>query len=181
MIRKLVVAAAVTGLLIAGCSQEQPAAPAQSKAEAKPAVVPAAPAPAVSAVQPAAPAVPAPPAPPAEAVKPAAPAAETHKTSEPATAPAKPATPVAPVAPTAAVKPAVKIPSAPDTLVLTASQGQVTLPHLVHAKLFPCATCHGDGTPGKIDLTKDAAHELCRDCHKAKGAGPTACGECHRK
>jgi len=66
-------------------------------------------------------------------------------------------------------------------VILPASQGQVTLPHLVHAKLFPCATCHGDGTPGKIDLTKDTAHELCRDCHKAKGAGPTACGGCHKK
>jgi predicted CXXCH cytochrome family protein len=57
----------------------------------------------------------------------------------------------------------------------------VTLPHLTHAKLFPCATCHGDGTPGKIGLTKDTAHALCRDCHKAKGAGPTACGGCHKK
>jgi predicted CXXCH cytochrome family protein len=66
-------------------------------------------------------------------------------------------------------------------ITLEASQGAVTLPHLAHAKEFPCATCHGDGTPGKFDLTKDSAHALCRDCHKAKGAGPTACGGCHKK
>lgn len=180
MIRMPFVVLAVTCLFITACGQEQPS-PAQPKPEAKPTVAPAAPAPAAPAVRPAAPTVPAPPSPPAEAFKPAAPAAEMPKTSEPATAPAKPAAPAAPVAPTTSAKPAVKLPAVPDTLTLTASQGQVTLPHLAHAKLFPCATCHGDGTPGKIELTKDTAHALCRDCHKAKGAGPTACGECHKK
>ncbi|MCM2263955.1 MAG: cytochrome c family protein [Desulfuromonadales bacterium] len=73
------------------------------------------------------------------------------------------------------------MPDAPDNLILPASQGQVSFPHLAHAKSFPCATCHGNGTPGKIDLTKDTAHALCRDCHKAKSKGPTACGDCHKK
>jgi predicted CXXCH cytochrome family protein len=68
-----------------------------------------------------------------------------------------------------------------DTLILEASQGNVTLHHLAHAQKFPCATCHGEAAPGKIDLTKETAHTLCRDCHKAKGAGPTACGGCHKK
>ena len=30
-------------------------------------------------------------------------------------------------------------------------------------------------------LDKDAAHALCKDCHSKKGAGPTKCGECHKK
>jgi predicted CXXCH cytochrome family protein len=44
-----------------------------------------------------------------------------------------------------------------------------------------CKTCHGEGTPAKIELEKDAAHALCKDCHKTKGAGPTKCGDCHKK
>lgn len=166
MIRMLVVALAATGLLITGCSQEQPAQP---KPSAKPAVEPA---------TPVVPATPAPPVVAPEPAKPAVPPAATPKVAEPVPAPVKPAEPTAPATP---VKPAVKIPTVPDTLTLAASQGKVTLSHLVHAKLFPCATCHGDGTPGKINLDKEAAHALCRDCHKAKGTGPTACGECHKK
>jgi cytoskeletal protein RodZ len=69
----------------------------------------------------------------------------------------------------------------PELVTLEASQGPVTLSHLDHAKAFPCATCHGDGTPGALRLGKDAAHTLCRDCHKAKGAGPTSCTGCHKK
>jgi hypothetical protein len=91
--------------------------------------------------------------------------------------PVPPAEPAKPAAPTAAAKP----PQVADTLVLEASQGKVTLPHLMHAKQFPCATCHGEATPGKITLDKDTAHALCRECHQAKGMGPTACGGCHKK
>ena len=189
MIGKLVVVLSITGLIIIGCSQEQPPTPVQPKPQPAPAAEPATPAP------PAVPAAPAPSAPAAEPAKPAVSVAEAPKTPAPV-APAAPAAPVAPAKPAAAAAPAAPAapspPPAPEkpaakeidvvaTVILPASQGQVTLPHLVHAKMFPCATCHGDGTPGKIGLTKDTAHALCRDCHKAKGAGPTACGGCHKK
>lgn len=176
MMRMLFIALTLTGLVLVGCGQNQPSPPAQPKPEAKPpaeasAPQPTAPVPTASpAVQPT-PAPQPPPAPP-ETTKPV-------EAAKPAAAPI--AAPAVPAAPPAPAKPAVKIPNVPDTLILPASQGQITLPHLAHAKLFPCATCHGDGTPGKIGLTKDTAHALCRDCHKAKGAGPTACGACHKK
>jgi hypothetical protein len=41
--------------------------------------------------------------------------------------------------------------------------------------------CHGEGTPAKIELDKDKAHALCKECHTTKGAGPTKCGDCHKK
>jgi nucleoid-associated protein YgaU len=156
MIRVLLAALVATGLFLAGCSQEQKTAPTQPKAALEPA------APAI----PAAPLAPATPVPPAEPAKPAAPAE-----------PAKPAAPAAAAKPGTAAKP----PQVADTLILEASQGKVTLPHLMHAKLFPCATCHGEATPGKITLDKDTAHALCRECHQTKGMGPTACGGCHKK
>ena len=121
----------------------------------------------------AAPAQPAAPPPPAPA-KPAVPvAAETVK------APSAPA-PAMPAPSPATAKPA-KPAAVADVLILPASQGKVTLHHLRHAQKFPCATCHGEATPGKLQLTKDTAHELCRDCHQAKGAGPTGCNGCHQK
>ena len=131
-----------------------PTAPPTTVAEPPPAPLPAT--------------APAPPPPTPVPDKPAA--AVTEPSKPPAVAPAP--APQQPAAPTAKV---------PDSVILAASQGQVNLPHLVHAKAFPCATCHGDGTPGKIGLGKDAAHNLCRDCHKAKGAGPTTCAGCHKK
>ena len=168
----------VAAMSVTGCgSQEQPAKPAAPVATtpAQPAAPPPAPVPHPAVIPPAAPTpavpvateAPKPPAAPV-AAKPAAPAEAKPAATVPAAAPAKPA---------AAAKP----PTVADTLVLEASQGKVTLPHLAHAKMFPCATCHGEATPGKIGLTKDTAHALCRDCHKAKGAGPTACGDCHKK
>ena len=170
-----ILAAAV--LVVSACgSPEQPPAKSAPSAVTTPAPAPTAPPvpaapPATVAEPPPAPhpaPAPAPPPPPAAPVKPAAALAETPKAPAPAPAPA----PAQPAAPTAKI---------PDSITLAASQGQVTLPHLAHAKSFPCATCHGDGTPGKISLTKDTAHELCRDCHKAKGAGPTTCAGCHKK
>jgi outer membrane biosynthesis protein TonB len=164
-------------LLVSACgSPEQPPAKSAPPAVATPAPLPPAPAvpvapPATVVVPPPAPQpapAPAAPPPPAEPVKPAAPVADAPKA--PAAAPVPAAT--QPAAPTAKI---------PDSVTLAASQGQVTLPHLAHAKSFPCATCHGDGTPGKIGLNKDAAHNLCRDCHNAKGAGPTTCTGCHKK
>ncbi len=132
---------------------------------------------------------PAPATPPAPVTLPAAAPVETPKTAtagkEPLQAGAPAAVPVPapamPAAPATPPKAAANRPVAAETITLPASQGPVALPHLLHARLFPCATCHGDGTPGKIDLTKDTAHALCRDCHQAKGAGPTSCTGCHKK
>lgn len=69
-------------------------------------------------------------------------------------------------------------PTAPS--VLKAKNGNVTFNHKSHAKV-DCKTCHTKGEPGKMELDKDSAHKLCMGCHKEKGAGPTKCGECHKK
>jgi predicted CXXCH cytochrome family protein len=72
--------------------------------------------------------------------------------------------------------------NAPETIVLKASNGNVTLPHKKHAETMDCKTCHGDATPGPIEgFNKEKAHSLCTGCHKEKGAGPTKCQECHKK
>jgi hypothetical protein len=71
--------------------------------------------------------------------------------------------------------------AAPESVTLTAKNGNVTFDHKAHGAAMDCATCHGAGTPGKLTLGKDAGHALCLECHKTKGAGPTKCGECHKK
>jgi cytoskeletal protein RodZ len=131
---------------------------------------------------PAPPAVTAPPQtpPPAPAAEPAAPAAVPAEPEQPKSAVTEPP-PAPPVTPAAPAKPAVQNASVPDTIVLESKQGQISFPHLAHAKDYSCATCHGDGTPGGLALPMDVAHSLCRDCHKAKGAGPTTCAGCHKK
>jgi hypothetical protein len=70
---------------------------------------------------------------------------------------------------------------AADTVVMSAKNGDVTFNHKVHRESMECKVCHGEGTPGKIELDKNSAHALCKDCHKDKGAGPTKCGDCHKK
>lgn len=70
---------------------------------------------------------------------------------------------------------------AADTVVLKAKNGDVTFNHKKHSESMECKTCHGEGTPGKIELGKDKAHALCKKCHEDKKAGPTKCGECHKK
>ncbi len=75
-----------------------------------------------------------------------------------------------------------KFGNAPETIVLKAANGNVTLPHKKHAETMECKTCHGDATPGPIEgFAKEKAHALCTGCHKDKGAGPTKCQECHKK
>jgi hypothetical protein len=71
--------------------------------------------------------------------------------------------------------------AAPESVTLTAKNGNVTFNHKAHGAAMDCKTCHGDKAPGKLTLGKDAGHALCLDCHKTKGAGPTKCGECHKK
>ncbi len=70
---------------------------------------------------------------------------------------------------------------AADTVTLSAKNGNVTFNHKAHGEKMECKVCHGEGTPGKLELDKDKAHGLCTACHKDKGAGPTKCGECHKK
>lgn len=70
--------------------------------------------------------------------------------------------------------------AAPDSVTMNAKNGNVTFNHKAHAA-GDCKTCHGEGSPAKVELDKAAAHKLCIDCHKAKAAGPTKCGECHKK
>lgn len=49
----------------------------------------------------------------------------------------------------------------PDTVALDASQGQVTLPHLAHAKRLTCLTCHSELEPGQLAWDKDTVHSYC--------------------
>ena len=71
----------------------------------------------------------------------------------------------------------------PTEVVIPAKQGNVTFNHKAHQSQG-CKNCHGEGKPGKIELSKDKAHKLCIDCHKEKGKGPAdekACTACHKK
>lgn len=70
------------------------------------------------------------------------------------------------------------VPAGPVTL--QAKNGNITFNHKTHAKV-ECTACHTKAEGGKIDLNKDSGHKLCMGCHKEKGAGPTKCGECHKK
>ncbi len=70
---------------------------------------------------------------------------------------------------------------AADTVVMKAKNGDVTFNHKAHSASGDCKACHGEGTPGKLTLGKDAAHKLCKGCHEAKKQGPMKCGECHKK
>ena len=82
----------------------------------------------------------------------------------------------------------VKVPEAPAaatppaTIVLPASNGNVTFPHDAHLKVLKgCGSCHA-AAPGKIaGLGKEWAHTTCKGCHSSMKAGPTACKDCHRK
>lgn len=71
---------------------------------------------------------------------------------------------------------------AADTITLPAKNGNVSFDHKKHQEsLKDCKICH-EKAPGKIEgFNKDAAHKLCKGCHEEKKAGPTKCGECHKK
>jgi predicted CXXCH cytochrome family protein len=71
--------------------------------------------------------------------------------------------------------------AAPESVTLKAKNGNVTFNHKTHSASGDCKACHGEGTPAKLTLGKDAAHKLCKGCHETKKAGPTKCGECHKK
>ena len=157
---------AATALWIGACgSQEQPPAPpAPPTVTAPPQTPPPAPEPTVPTAPAAAPTA------PTASDKPAAVAAEPPAAPSPAPAPPPPP-----------AKPNVQSAGVPDLITLESKQGRISFPHQAHARDYSCATCHGDGTPGSLALPMDVAHSLCRDCHKAKGAGPTSCSGCHKK
>lgn len=71
---------------------------------------------------------------------------------------------------------------AADTMTFPAKNGTVTFNHKMHQDtLKDCKICHEKG-PGKIEgFGKDFAHKTCKGCHADKKAGPTKCGECHKK
>ncbi len=68
----------------------------------------------------------------------------------------------------------------PEILVIKNKNGNVTLQHAEHGKLYGCAACHGDTVPGPFELEKDTAHAMCKGCHKEQD-GPTKCSDCHKK
>jgi flavoprotein len=71
---------------------------------------------------------------------------------------------------------------AADVMTLPAKNGNITFNHKAHQeKLKDCKICH-EKAPGKIEgFGKDFAHKTCKGCHEEKKAGPTKCGECHKK
>jgi flavoprotein len=71
---------------------------------------------------------------------------------------------------------------AADTITLPAKNGNITFEHKKHQEtLKDCKICHEKG-PGKIEgFGKDFAHKTCKGCHEERKAGPTKCGECHKK
>jgi flavoprotein len=71
---------------------------------------------------------------------------------------------------------------AADTMTFDTKNGKVTFAHKAHQdKLKDCKACHEKGA-GKIEgFGKDIAHKTCKGCHEEKKAGPTKCGECHKK
>ena len=166
MNRLSILAVVLASFLFCACGQE-PSSQPQGKPETKPAIE----------------AAPAPPAAPQPATVASPPVAPVATTPNPAAKPVAAPPPEPPAKPksSAAADTAPPLPTVADIITLKASQGDVTLSHLAHARRYPCASCHGEASPGKFDLTKESAHTLCRDCHKARGAGPTACGECHKK
>ncbi|QSV46400.1 cytochrome c7 [Geobacter benzoatilyticus] len=71
---------------------------------------------------------------------------------------------------------------AADTMSFEAKNGNVSFDHKKHQQVAgSCKACHEKG-PGKIEgFGKDWAHKTCKGCHEEKKAGPTKCGECHKK
>ena len=68
-----------------------------------------------------------------------------------------------------------------DVITMKAKNGNVTFDHKKHQAYGECKACHEKG-PGKIEgFGKDSAHKMCKGCHEEKKAGPTKCGECHKK
>ena len=68
----------------------------------------------------------------------------------------------------------------PETITFELNRaGNITFPHKLHAARG-CKACH-PALPGKLGLTKDKGHELCKGCHEAQGKGPNRCDGCHKR
>ncbi len=95
---------------------------------------------------------------------------------------------------------AVAYAAAPDSIVLKASNGDVTFNHKKHSTIpnvacknchhtmtgatvdKKCSECHKAAAEGKTPSMKDASHKTCKDCHKKMGKGPAVkCTDCHVK
>jgi hypothetical protein len=59
-----------------------------------------------------------------------------------------------------------------------AADHAVPFPHKPHADLIACSLCHQGA--GKPVMDRTMGHQLCRDCHRKKGAGPVTCADCHQ-
>jgi hypothetical protein len=68
-----------------------------------------------------------------------------------------------------------------NDIVYPAKNGNIRFSHKGHSSTLECRACHGDGAPAKILIDKNKAHALCKGCHSDRNAGPTRCGECHKK
>lgn len=71
----------------------------------------------------------------------------------------------------------------PETIVLPAMMGKVTLDHKKHSRMNDnCTPCHTSPDGGAIEtLDKEKAHQMCKTCHIEQQAGPTECRQCHQK
>jgi hypothetical protein len=151
MLKKIAIIG-ILGLLLSGCEREEP----------RPVETPTAPPPATE------------PA-PGTAVEPTDPEDEVGDrdvTEEPATE--EPATQTQNGAPPPDAA------DVPGDMTFEARNGNVAFPHQAHAAMFDCSSCHEQTPPGAIpNWGRDVAHALCIECHKAEGAGPVACNECH--
>jgi hypothetical protein len=45
----------------------------------------------------------------------------------------------------------------------------------------PCSECHQVAPKDKTTGLMKAYHKQCIECHRAKGKGPVACGQCHKR
>ena len=79
----------------------------------------------------------------------------------------------------------------PAEVKFEAKPGAVTFKHAEHEKRAgDCAICHHNGVDNgacrtchdgtKAASFKNAAHKVCKDCHKSNN-GPTKCKGCHVK
>lgn len=76
----------------------------------------------------------------------------------------------------------------PETIIFSASKGDVSFNHPLHLEAMKaegCVPCHQTKTPKKGDIKtrfdERIAHYFCRGCHRDKGQGPTECHQCHKK
>ena len=71
---------------------------------------------------------------------------------------------------------------APDVVVYPGPRGKVVFTHAIHAARLDCGRCHTHDPPQKIAINREVAHTLCRGCHQESGGrAPLYCSGCHKK